>query len=452
MSEKSSTSYLLSLEKLLAIARENKCVRLLVKDLAANDNAKNQVYFGPGFESLNLIPNKGAYDASTATNAIFKADLEFRWISDDGTFETAPNAKLILYPQYPEVRFSGFLQGCRTAPSALFQPRKDGISQLGPRIFILVITVDGTVLAYAAPESSPIAKALLASNHPKIGVFNDATHLLSESASTRDSLLTELRKINGRGFIDSVKLNRDGTFSDCRSPNCGGYTLEAMLGITPNGFSEPDFLGWEVKQHRVTSFDNIDRAVNAGVITLMTPEPNIGFYREKGVEPFVRKFGYPDRLGRQDRLNFGGIHRVNERNNGTGLVMSLDGYDIETGKIVRGDGAVQLLAENGEVAAGWTFAGLLGHWNRKHAQAVYVPSMCRQEPNRQYAFGPRVRLGVGTDFMMYLKAMARGFVYYDPGIKLENVSTNPRSKRRSQFRIQSRSLHLLYSSFETVEL
>jgi hypothetical protein len=31
------------------------------------------------------------------------------------------------------------------------------------------------------------------------------------------------------------------------SSNCGGYTLEAELGATPNGYSEPDFMGWEIK-------------------------------------------------------------------------------------------------------------------------------------------------------------------------------------------------------------
>ncbi|MEO0062747.1 MAG: hypothetical protein RLZZ08_1307, partial [Pseudomonadota bacterium] len=32
------------------------------------------------------------------------------------------------------------------------------------------------------------------------------------------------------------------------------YTLEAELGITPNGIAEPDFQGWEVKQYGVRDF------------------------------------------------------------------------------------------------------------------------------------------------------------------------------------------------------
>ena len=53
--------------------------------------------------------------------------------------------------------------------------------------------------------------------------------------------------------------------------------------------------------------------ISAGILTLMTPEPTGGYYKTAGVESFVRKFGYPDMTGqanREDRLNFGGIHRV----------------------------------------------------------------------------------------------------------------------------------------------
>jgi hypothetical protein len=60
-------------------------------------------------------------------------------------------------------------------------------------------------------------------------------------------------------------------------------------------------------------------------ITLMTPEPTGGFYKERGVEAFIRKFGYPDKNDRPDRLNFGGIHRAGERQPSTGLTLRLTG-------------------------------------------------------------------------------------------------------------------------------
>ena len=64
----------------------------------------------------------------------------------------------------------------------------------------------------------------------------------------------------------------------------------------------------------------------------------------------------------------------------------------------------------------------MGIWNRKHAQAVYVPALARQEPERQYSYGPKVRLGEGTDFTRLVAALAAGADYYDPGIKLEGYS------------------------------
>ena len=44
-------------------------------------------------------------------------------------------------------------------------------------------------------------------------------------------------------------------------------------------------------------------------------------------------------------------------------------------------------------------------------------------------------------------------MYYDPGIKLENTSTDKaKSKKRSQFRVASKNINVLYESVETVEV
>ena len=98
------------------------CHRLLVKaPLAENDNSKNQVYFGPDFDALNLIPNKGV--RPDPDNSTLKAALDFEWLDSDGGRHPAPNAQLVLYPQYPEVRFSGFLRGCHGGPNDLMGAR-----------------------------------------------------------------------------------------------------------------------------------------------------------------------------------------------------------------------------------------------------------------------------------------------------------------------------------------
>ena len=95
---------------------------------------------------------------------------------------------------------------------------------------------------------------------------------------------------------------------------------------------------------------------------------------------------------------------------------------------------------------------MLLHWNRKHDKACYVPSLSETRGNRKYKYGNMVVMGNGTDFQLFLTEMAKGNVYYDPGIKLENMSTNPKIKKRSQFRIKSKYLPNLYFKNEVVDV
>jgi hypothetical protein len=131
----------------------------------------------------------------------------------------------------------------------------------------------------------------------------------------------------------------------------------------------------------------------------------------------------------------------------------LDAQDAAKGRLDDPNGAIAPVTDKGELAAAWNFARLLTHWTRKHAKAVYVPSQCRAEPVRQYAYGDMVRLAMRTDFLRLLKAIAAGAVYYDPDIKLEHASQGTAEvKRRSQFRIASRDIAALYGSVELVAL
>lgn len=220
------------------------------------------------------------------------------------------------------------------------------------------------------------------------------------------------------------------------------------MRIPKNSASEPDFLGSEVKQYAVDDFERIE---SSKPITLMTPEPDGGFYEERDVEAFIRKFGYVDKKGRPDRLNFGGRHFVGKRCAATGLTMHLRGYDSAAGCITDTEGCLALESAAGEVAAAWSFGKILEHWSKKHMRAVYVPSNCETEPARRYRYGHKVRLALKTDALRLLQGLASGRVYYDPGIKLERASTpKPKHKERSQFRVASRNIVALYETVETV--
>jgi hypothetical protein len=429
----------MNLENLKQLFTDNGCKKIYVKKLSPNDNSKNQVYLGGSFEILNILPLSEieTVEAGDWNRERFKASINFSWIADDGRIYPAPNAQLILYPKYPEVRFSGFLANCEKPPSELMTQR------LADRILFLSVTDKRTVLGYvASPNSEMINEFGQTTYEEEIGVFKVIE--LPRSANNREKLFEELLRIHQLDWITSKRLDKFGNILPCLASNCGGYTLEAELGITPNGYSEPDFLGWEIKQFGVRNFDRI----TSSVITLMTPEPTDGIYKLQGIEDFLHQYGYPDKTGREDRINFGGIHKAGIRHISTKLEMQLIGFDLESGKIRSSNGRIALVDAHGKEAASWSFSSLLLHWNRKHNQACYVPSLSDSTGNKSYKYGNRVILGVGTDFQLFLKQMACGNIYYDPGIKMESVSTKPKVKARSQFRIKSEYLTQLYNKSE----
>ena len=79
-----------------------------------------------------------------------------------------------------------------------------------------------------------------------------------------------------------------------------------------------------------------------------------------------------------------------------------------------------------------------------------MPSLSDKIGGRKYKYGNKIVLGEGTDFQLFLEQMALGNIFYDPGIKMENVSTKPKIKKRSQFRMKSQFLSSLYNINEIV--
>lgn len=423
--------------------RYHGATRVFAKVLAANDNSKNQIYLGGGFAALNVIPHGEIYvdteEKAGSKQDRPKAPVKFFWLNDNGR-HLAPGANLILYPDYPEVRLSGLLKGCRPSPSALVRPRLDG------RVMFFGVTPDREVLGYIVADGDPVGEEVKAGSWDELGVFLELP--IKRGRDPKSMLLAELRRIHELGWINSQKLEKDGTKRPYRAQNGGGYTLEAELGITPNGVGEPDFMGWEVKQYGVRNFD---RYAPKTPVTLMTPEPNGGLYKTAGLEEFVRLYGYDDRRGKANRRNFGGVHKCDAPHHKlTGLQMTVEGFDPTSGKITEMGGGFKLRDNQGEEAASWSFKGLIEHWNRKHAQAVYVPSL--RSPANQYRYADQVLLCEGTDFMMFLKAFMAGQVYYDPAMKVVGIAPNIDTKKRSQFRVRHAELGMLYHKSETIQL
>ena len=434
---------MMTLDNLKYLFGSNGCTKVYVKCLAANDNSKNQVYFGGSFELLTIFPISKIINepAGNWEKERFKASLRFSWVNDDGLISPAPHSQLILYPKYPEVRFSGFLLRCSNAPSDLMTNR------IPNRLLFLSVSSEGILLGYVASPNSEIAtefeKIVL---DDEFGVFKVLN--IKTEGSSKEKLLNELKRIHNLGWIQSKRFDKYGMLHSCNYSNCGGYTLEAELGIRPNSSPDADYLGWELKQFGVTNLNRIE----SKVITLMTPEPTTGDYVDKGVDFFIRNYGYIDRVGRVDRLNFGGVHKVGLAHSLTNLELQLIGFDPIENKIRSIDGMIALVDQNGNIAAGWSFSSLLLHWNKKHNQACFVPSLSKILPTRQYKYGDKVILGEGADFQLFLALMASGKIYYDPGIKMENASQTAEIKRRRQFRIKSGSLSGLYKKSSLINI
>lgn len=431
----------MNLDQLKQLVQNYGGNKIYYKKLAPNDNSKNQVYLGNSFDVLNIFPITEIVSDSSGDwkKERFKATINYFWITEEGKLIKAPKSQLILYPKYPEVRFSGFLAGCKDAPSNLMTQR------LQDRILFFSVTSDGNIIGYVAHPESDISKAINKIEH-SLESFN-IFRVLDIEPNTKEKLIYELTRIHKLGWIPSKRLDRNKNILPCKSPNCGGYTLEAELGISPNGYAEPDYLGWEIKQFGVSSFEKL----YSSVITLMTPEPNGGYYCTEGVEKFISKYGYKDLKGREDRFNFGGIHKVGKLHPRTGLQMVLIGFDELTGKIRNTEGRITLIDKNEIEVASWSFSSMLKHWNKKHNQACYVPSKSLKDPERKYWYGNNLILGTGTDFQLFLIQLHAGNIFYDPGIKLEKIKT-PSIKRRSQFRINSKNLKNLYKVNEIIDI
>jgi len=455
----SNESKELALDDLIKIYKSNGVTRIVFKNLSPNDNSKNQPYMGGHLSDLGFLPTHEISESLSSSSKTedpkrkikYTAKLNFSWISADGKLFPAVHTKLIYYPQYGsngEVRLSGFLKGCSFDPGGWMDPYKKGRS--GGRILILGIKSTGEIIAWLATPISRIAKEIITFSSVQLsGVFNEIKlNAFTQKGSAKDILIAELRRIHQKKWIKGKRLKSNGVEIPYNATSAGGYTLEAELGITPNGFSLPDFMGYELKQFKVDKCVLID----SPIITLMTPEPDGGFYKKHKIEKFMRTYGYPNK-SIADRLDFTGGHYAGKVCLKSGLRLETVGYDSINNTITNAGGCIAILDRKGNAAASWSFSKIMKHWTRKHAKAVYIPSnLAKNKKVRSYSYCKNIRLFAGGSFIKLLQAINNGDVYYDPAIHLDNISSTPKAKKRNQFRMKSKQLVTLYNSIENIDV
>jgi len=435
-------NYSAQLKDVSRIMRSHGAHTVIFKLLANNDNSKQQIYFGSDFDILRNIPTGDIYEDgfSDRKGAIFKAKVPLSWIDLDGNVQQAKGSQFILYPKYPEVRLSGFVKGCGLAPSHLMQPptpeeREQRLAGGLNRCLVFGICQD-RVLAYVSPWDSALSRE--AANKIDTGeskLFTSVFYEYSENSSktsTRTRLIERLNDIYHMGFIRSCRLDSAGNLIPYTAQNGAGFTLESFFGITPNGRSEPDFLDWELKAH------------SSGVVTLMTPEPDMGVYLDN-IHNFLDEYATSRT---EKKINFASIHRMNEMNNKSSLTMTFTGFDHFKSEITDPKGGMVLIDQNGHIAAGWSFQKLLNHWKRKHSNTCYVNYQKEMREVPYFSFGPEVRLCTGANIKSYLLALTDSIVYYDPGINIKMIDGKWKVKKRNQFRIKWKDIPSIYDTTE----
>jgi len=248
-------------------------------------------------------------------------------------------------------------------------------------------------------------------------------------------LLNKLAEIYREGPIRSGRLSSSGQLVEYQARNGAGYTLESLFGIIPNGRAEPDFHEWELKSH------------SGSAVTLMTPEPDAGLYRED-LGYFLHLYGRSDSI----RKDFTGRHLVNILNANSRLTLRMEGYDPFLCEVVDPDGGLFLRDENGNLAAGWSFNKILTHWSRKHSNTAYVGYSVEERDVRYYQFGPEVYLCSGAGLKPFLRALYNDVVYYDPGVNMKLGKSGWIAKKRNQFRVGWKNIDGLYENTELINL
>ena len=443
-----------SLESLRVAFMRLGCRTMAVKILSKQDDSKHQIYLAttapltqlfPGHLSVRGASSSETKSLSTYGAPIFSLRMDFTWVQSDGSQSKAPHASIIEYPQYPEVRFSGFLRGSPRAPDCLsgseqgaFGTRALVFGIAGEKVFGTVITSVTSPKAFA--QLSDLLPWEMASTCLFLPVDNSPMQL------DRDSLLKEIGRLGGKHHKPLILKDAGGEPEECAwQSQSAGWTLEALLGIPRNSKPGPDKLGFEIK------------AVGSTRTSLITTEPDFGLRFDLGVKEYLLKYGHPAELG-AGKVVFNGLHKSGKVNNKTGAVLEVLGWDGVSNLPITGeDMSVVLREEKSDlILAGWSLKKLAASWVKKHSAAVYVQSTkIGLKGQERVTFGPRALVGEGTTVTMFLEMVSKGEIFLDPGDSLNNGKT----KSRTQWRINgsmtsnlSGRLAPLYEGFEEVDL
>ena len=288
-----------NLAEITDILRKHNANGALIKKLGKNANDKNQVYSGSDFQPLHPYFNFEFDERVESVSAkkrgqhLGKPILEakftkFLWLGSDKSEIRAKNLKLIIYPQYPEARLSGFEPITGHMPPSLSVTYTKENPEV-TRYLLIARRGFGEALGMMIvnPSQTFIDEVSALSAAPKSKVWKS----ISFEQDTSEELQSLLSNIVSRSH-DGCRLKHGNVIPFNGTQVCG-FTLEQALGISPNSSKDGDFKGIELKTHTQKR------------VTLFTPEPDIGNYNQD-FKKFMIDYGYLDNNGNY-RLT--GTHR-----------------------------------------------------------------------------------------------------------------------------------------------
>ncbi len=432
---------------------KNGVSQIYVKELSKKqDNDKNQIYLG---KYIRGFPGRIKERSSSNSTSKRKSDfgknkvelfLNFSWLDKNGKKYPAPNARIINYFQYPEIRLSGFLNGCSSAPDSL---RRVSQHKYGKRFLCLGVNENNEILGLVINQ----LEDPLGSKFPDLPTSSLSSIIKTHSIgyvgqNPRDLLINELKEINRNGWHKSRRLSPDHTQPiPFKGNQGGGYTLEALMGIVSNSNKTPDKYGYEIKSFRTKK------------VTLMTPTADLGYEGNNNFRDFMGKYGKPGTAG-DGRVVFTGQHKSWKIQQSTGCILRVNGYDDSKDKLDENTDNINVELFNNnfaEVAAGWSFNKLFENWNKKHQLACYVPYEKRryegEEHDYEYNYSNKILICEGTNIQRLIQAIHVGNVFYDPA---HTIYSDGNPKARPQWRAalthNYRYIENLYNSIEEISI
>jgi len=443
-------SEFLEVEDLFA---KNGVNQIYVKELSAKqDNDKNQIYLGrdirgfPGRIKERSSSNSRSKRKSDFGKKIVELLVNFSWLDKNGKKYPAPNARIINYFQYPEIRLSGFLSECSFVPDSL---RKTRQHKYGKRFLCLGINENNEILGLVINQlEDPLGSKfpdLPASSLSSIIKTHSIGHV---GKNPRELLINELKGIHKNGWHKSITLTKEVKKPiPFKGYQGGGYTLEALMGIVRNSKKAPDKYGYEIK------------SFGKKRVTLMTPTADLGYEGENRFRDFMRRYGKPGEDG-DGRIDYNGLHRSESINQTTGSVLRVNGYDEAADELDENTDNINVEIFNQnfeEIASGWSFNKLFGNWNKKHQLACYVPYKKRiyegEAHDYEYNYSNKILICEGTNIKRLIQNIFAGNVFYDPAHTIySNGETKVRPQWRAYLSYNYRYIESLYSSIEEISI